>query len=207
MTGQAWFRVVKPTAQIITSGGTVALDFYQSATRLHCGDTDPTGTVGILFGVTNFSVPPEFAGNTNINWFQVATSQLRREQARSGTWYRKQGTNLCDGGVAFGTTFPYGFDLGFVYPITTDSPMSTNLANFIGVNFSDTYDMYLMYQPNGGKWVPLQKVTWHWDGAGSWNGTNWVLISHTDPGSPLGSDTTSHPKWTGNTGDLQWQPE
>jgi hypothetical protein len=81
------------------------------------------------------------------------------------------------------------------------------LGNYIGVDYSDSFDMYLMYQPNGGKWVPLQKVSWHWDGAGSWNGTNWVMTSHHDPGSPLGSDKTTHPTWTGNYTDLQWQPE
>jgi hypothetical protein len=203
--GQATFNVVKPTAQIITTGGTVALDSYQSAIRLHCGDI--LGNVGMLFNVTNFSVPSQFAGNTNINWFQVATSQNRQEHTNSGTWYQKQGTNLCDGGVSFGTTFPYGFDESFLYPITTDTPQSDNLANYIGVNYSDSFDMYLMYQPNGGKWVPLQKVSWHWDGAGSWNGTNWVLTSYSNPGNPIGANTSTHPTWNGNTGDLQWQPE
>jgi hypothetical protein len=205
LSAQTTFNVLRPTAQIITTGGNVALDYYHlGATRLHCGDAD--ATVGMLFNVTNFSVPSQFAGNTNINWFQVATSQTRREQASSGTWYQQLGTNLCDGGTALGSEFPYGFDPSFIYPRTSDSPKSRSLANYIGVSYSDSFDMWLMYKPNGGQWVPLQKVSWHWDGAGNWNGTNWVMTSHTDPGNHSGTDTTTHPIWTGNTDDLQWQP-
>jgi hypothetical protein len=205
VTDQATFNVLKPTAQIITSGGTVALNYYQGGIRLHCGDV--FGTVGMWFNVTNFSVPPPFSGNTNINWFQMVTSQLRREQASSGQWYRKQGTNLCDGGIKPGTSFPYPFDETFQYPIATDSPKSDALVNYIGVDYFDTFDMWLMYKPNGGKWVPLQKVSWHWDGAGNWNGTNWTLTSHTDPGSPTGVNIANHPTWRRNVDDLQWQPE
>jgi hypothetical protein len=209
LTAQTTFIVLRPTGQIITEGGTVAIDnTNEDGIRLHCGSRYTP--VGMLFDVNNlsFPFPPQFAGNTNIAWFQVKSSQLRREQTNSGQWYRKQGSNLCDGGVSFGTTFPYGFDISFIYPITTDTPESDALyPNYTGVSYSDSFDMYLMYQPSGGKWVPLQKVSWHWDGAGNWNGTNWMLTSHTNPGSPTGSDTTTHPTWNGNVGDLQWQPE
>jgi hypothetical protein len=206
LKAQATFNVLRPTAQIITTGGQVSLDTSNDAgLRLHCGVV--FAQVGILFDVTNLSVPSQFAGNTNITWIQMAIAQNRQEQTDAGAWYQKRGTNLCDGGVALGSPFPYGFDDTFRYPITTDSPQSRNLADKIAVNYSDTFDMWLMYQPNGGKWVPLQKVTWHWDGVGNWNGTNWVMTSHTDPGNPSGSDTTVHPTWTGNNDDLTWQPE
>lgn len=204
LTAKTTFNILRPTAQITTQGGSVTIDTDAGGMRLHCGvGDDPTGTVGIMFNVANltFPFPPEFAGNTNINWFQVKTSQLRREQASSGQWKRKQGSNLCD------TTCPYDFDVTCVYPRTQDSPYSETLGNYIGVDYSDSFDMWLMYQPNGGQWVPLQKVSWHWDGAGNWNGTNWVMTSHHDPGSPSGSDTTTHPAWTGNVTDLQWQFE
>ena len=208
VTGQATFNILRPTAQIITTGGSVALDTYQDAIRLHCGDV--LNIPGMLFNVTNlsFPFPPQLAGNTNIAWFQLATYQNRQEEASSGQWYQKLGTNVCDGGVgSFGLFYPYPFDLSFVYPIATDSPKSTNLVSYVGINFSDSFDMYLMYQPIGGQWVPLQKVSWHWDGAGSWNGTNWILTSYHNPGSPLGSNITTHPTWNGNTDDLQYNPE
>jgi hypothetical protein len=209
VTGQATFNVLKPTAQIITTGGTVGLDLYKFATRLHCGSSELDGTVGMLFDVTNlsFPFPSQFSGNTNITWFQVATFQNRQLKQSSGQWYQRLGTNLCDGGISFGSSYPYGLDIGFRYPITTDSPSSTNLFDYVAVNYSDSFDMYLMYQPNGGKWVPLQKVSWHWDGAGSLSGTNWILTSHTNPGNPVGVNVTAHPIWNGNVGNLQWQAE
>lgn len=109
--------------------------------------------------------------------------------------------SICD------TSCPFGFGETFVYPYTWDAPKSRSLGSHIGVDYSDSFDMYLMFQPNGGKWVPLQKVSWHWDGAGNWNGTNWVMTSHHDPGSPSGSDTTTHPTWVENFTELQWQSE
>ena len=68
-----------------------------------------------------------------------------------------------------------------------------------------------MYRPSGGEWVPLQKVTWHWGGAGNTvtNGNNvtWVLTSTNSPGNLTGVNTTTHPAWSGNVGDLQLEAE
>jgi hypothetical protein len=186
----------------------VALNVYNYATRLHCGDVDDV--VGMYFTVTNlsFPFPPQFANDTNINWFQVVNSQNRQLQFSSGQWYQTYGTNVCDGGVSPFTTYPYGFDL---YPATSDSPQSTNLVDCIGVNYSDNFEMYLMYRPNGGEWVPLQKINWQWSGADhtvtNGNNVTWVLTSTNNPGNPSAGNTTTHPSWNGNVGDLSWVPE
>ena len=190
VTAITTFNVLRPTAKIITTGGTVAITLdTNSDTTIHCG-LPQVGSVGMLFSPT-VTPPSGYSGNINLRWVQKVSSLLRRVQTDDSppAWYREQATNVLD------VSYPYPFN---PYPCTSDSPSSTGLSPYQTVSYSDSFEMWLMFKPDGGQWVPLRKVAWHWDGAGSKYGATWTLDSHTDPGNPDDTDTTAFPTWTDN---------
>lgn len=191
------FNVLKPTAKIYATGGTVGLDTnaYPPYTTLHCG-SPVVGSVGMLFS-NNVIAPSGYSGNINLEWVQIITNLLRRVQTNDepAIWYHETATNVLD------TLYPYPFNQpALPYPCTSDTPHSDQIAYYQAISYSDSFDMWLMFKPDGvnSKWVPLRKVSWHWDGAGSKYGITWTLDSHTDPGNPNDIETSNFPTWTDN---------
>jgi len=200
VTATTTFNVLRPTAKITTTGGTVALDLgTNSYTTLHCG-LPQAGFVGMLFSNTVVA-PPGYSGNINLEWVQKISSLLRRVQTDDTppVWYRRQATDVLD--------VQYPYQLASPDSCTSDSPNSQELSPYQAVSYSDSFEMWLMFKPDGGQWVPLRKVSWHWDGAGSKYGITWTLDSHTDPGNPIDTDTTTYPLWTDNINNHPWQKE
>lgn len=203
ITAQATFNVLRPTAEITATGGTVGLDNFYSfpynTVRLHCG-VPSVGYVGMLF-VPSVTMPTNYSGHTNLEWIQEVT-YLGRVCLTNGICAHKNVSPL-----SLDTSCPYGFNAN--PPNTDDSPTSQNLAGFDQVSYSEDFTMWLMFMPDGGQWVPLRKVNWHWDGAGSL-GTNWVLTSSHDPGNPSDTNSFDHPQWDWNAADtnhFQWITE
>ncbi|HEY5298051.1 MAG TPA: hypothetical protein VIK59_08995 [Verrucomicrobiae bacterium] len=199
VTGQAWFNVVRPMAQIVTTSGTVGLDTitFPGAPVLHYGDPGVGFVPGMLFSNTVTMPSGNYnSGNTNysIQWVQMGISfdgQVETNDG-SGAWYEAQAANMLD------TSYPYGFDTYLPYPCTEDSPHSQGLSPYIAASFSETFEMWLMFKPVGGQWVPLQGVAWSWSGSGSLDGPAWQLTDSANTVNPVGVNTTTFPTWTDN---------
>jgi hypothetical protein len=209
ITAQATFNVKRPLAEIVAIGGTVALDqfyaFPYNHYRLHCGvPTD--GYTGMSYSNT-IIMPPGYTGQTNVEWVQKVTL-LGRVHA-NGVWYQK---NVNVTPQALDTAYPYNVVANIQE--ATDSPASQILDGFDGVSYSEDFTMWLMFKPdnNTAQWVPLGKVSWHWDGAGNaitnYFGKQWVLTSTNNPGNPTNTISFDHPQWNWNetnTSVFTWQ--
>jgi hypothetical protein len=102
------------------------------------------------------------------------------------------------------TRYSYGFDTYPPYPDTDDSPASDNLNYYQAVSYSDHFSMWLMFQPQGGQWVPLRVVNWNWNGIGTLSNGVWNLTSSSNAVNPTDSDSTTHPTWTTNIADFKF---
>jgi hypothetical protein len=197
ITGQAWFNVLRPTAQITTISGTVGLDSTNyDAPVLHYG-LPKVGFVGMLFSnIVTF--PSEYSGNTNydLQWVQKCISFRGEVETNdgSGAWYEGLAANVLD------TSYPYRYDplLPYSPPCTDDSPNSQDLSPYTSVSFSEVFEMWLMFKPSGGQWVPLQAVAWSWSGAGYFDGSIWQLTDGSSTLNPTGINITTFPVWTDN---------
>jgi len=212
VTAQAAFNVLRPRAQITATGGTVALDqffsFPYNNFRLHCGILN-VDYAGMLYSAS-VTLPPGYTGQTNLEWVQKV-SALGRVHATNGVWYRWD-VNVTP--QALDTSYPFNDTPNDPKP--WDAPASQVLGSFNGVSYSEDFTMWLMFKPDGdnAQWVPLRKVNWHWDGAGSLvtNGlaVNWVLTNTNNPGNPLDTISFDHPQWdwnANNTNHFRWLPE
>ncbi len=91
----------------------------------------------------------------------------------------------------------------------TIDPAQQSVPNtYQSLSVSDTYTMYLMYQPPGGVWIALQDVQWEFIGSAAGPAPNWPN-NYTDPqadgvtGTPGGG--SEFPSWDGLTSSLIWQ--
>ena len=91
-----------------------------------------------------------------------------------------------------------------------DSPNSTLTNTDEAFSTNDSFELYLMYQPNGGIPVTLSKLTWNWSGyasllggtwtnnAGVWTNSRGIWTKTAGvfaPASPLGSNYAVQPLW------------
>ncbi len=92
---------------------------------------------------------------------------------------------------------------------SNDTPGTRLFAtrNAASVNEGYSFNLYLMYRPNGvgNIWVPLGRLDWHWCGHATRGAGGWVL----SPGSrnsvnPAGADTFAFPVWTSNVRSLRY---
>lgn len=83
---------------------------------------------------------------------------------------------------------------------TEDSPAqeADPSSEFQSISDSDSFTMWLMFQPIDGQWVPLRKVNWSWSATAALSGTNWVLTNATNTANPLDIDSTDYPQWSDN---------
>ena len=82
---------------------------------------------------------------------------------------------------------------------------------------SNSYHTWLMYQPPGGVWVPLQDITWNWGGTASLVNKVWQFppttsgATFSSPTSPdantgAGNLTDIPPSWSHRVTYLQMEP-
>jgi hypothetical protein len=66
------------------------------------------------------------------------------------------------------------------------------------ITVTQLFNMYLMYQPDGGKWVPLAVFAWYWAGTATKTAGNWGIANPASPpaGNINGSPTATEPAWT-----------
>lgn len=104
-----------------------------------------------------------------------------------------------------------GFPYGNIWAVPTpssdgDSPViiiqgGNPNGTLSKLTANDSYTTWVMYEPTGGVWVPLQSYTWTWSGTVSWLNSTWTLTA----GNPAnkaaephykGTDTPTPPVWT-----------
>ena len=169
------------------------------------------GSYGIVFS-NSLTMPAGDYNESNTNysteWVQVLEPISTKTLAfLKGTTYgnfMKQATN-----VMLDTGYPYGFDPTLPYPDTSDSPfdrldLSTNQ---IGGSMSLKFEMWLMFQPTNGQWVPLREVSWNCAGAATNNGSGWLpLASPSWSTNPPDTDAgVRYPTWTNTFYNLHFQ--
>ncbi|MDB6122464.1 MAG: hypothetical protein JWQ71_1457 [Pedosphaera sp.] len=184
------FNVIKPTAEIITRTGAVAVDEWPARLELHFGgETGP----GIEFS----NQRADTYGGV-MQWVQTATA-LRKRQLNDSTWQRWAGSGL-----------------DTVYPYETRDPVSdypgTPLRNdCLKKSIWDSHEMWLMFKPPGADsiFVPLRAVRWYWTGSATRGATGWTLdprsVAHSV--NPKDYETTSFPTWTNNVANSDWTNE
>jgi hypothetical protein len=194
ITGQAAFNVLRPTATVTTTTATVAV-------TTAWGDLEIAYGTPAQFGITftnSITMPNGFSGTNE--WVQEITSTLRRAQTNdgSGAWYRLQASGVLD------THYPYP-------PISSDStrdaPGQGLNSQWQNISISDNFNMWLMFKPTGGQWVPLKVVTWNWGGTASQTGGVWTLNSSNNIVNPVGVDSLTYPSWTNSIVNFNYQKE
>jgi hypothetical protein len=71
---------------------------------------------------------------------------------------------------------------------------------------AESFEMWFMFRPSGGQWVPLKAVNWSWSGsatnnAGTFatdNSGPWTLESGTNSVNPPDFEAHSYPVWNSN---------
>jgi len=199
------FAVLRPNARIqAIPNGSISIASINGHYQLCLGQQTPDNE-GVLFGGT-IDVPPNFTLNSE--WIQlVSFSESEQTNDGTGVWYQ-----LGPSDNALDTFYPYPVDTTFTMATafataTTDSPTSRPLDNYIAVNRQDNMQMWLMYKPNGGQWVPLRKVNWGWNGSGTLSGGGWHLsVNQPSPNVGNDTDTKQPPEWTTNVTGYFPQP-
>jgi hypothetical protein len=157
---------------------------------------------GITFWNT-ITIPPGFSGDPR--WVQTFSSEDRSLQENNGTWHY----DVFEGpGPWVDTGTP---DYPVFLPGTTtpaDSPLLGFGPAYSVATAADSAEMWMMFQPPGGMWVPLRAVQWHWNGAAC-KGANghWALCGNPDHSTNLSDfDTEDYPVWKSNAKNSHWNP-
>ncbi len=195
------FTVVRPDGKITATTGSIAISNTFGQLEIDYGDN--SGVPGILFS-NHINMPGGNynGGNTNylIEWVQTTVPKY------SETAYSTNHTKMESG---LDGTFPYPESVPQV--TTFDNPgMGLTDPGESDALVTQTATMWLMFEPSGGQFVPLRKVSWNWGANALLEGGGWTLISESNGANPSDSDTgTTYPTWTDNAADtnsFQWSP-
>ncbi len=162
-----------------------------------------TGRVGTPALFTTSGVKPSVSAGS---WAFLQLCKLD-ESINSSVWPSK---TLNTGGYELDNIWPYwnqyianSTDANPNSASAPDSPavgLDTTTDNIV---INDDFQMYMMYLPPGSnsQWVPLDRLTWHWDVNSSEVGSQWIP---TPPGSVIADPDQKwmvHPEWTSRHGN------
>jgi hypothetical protein len=222
VTATTTFAVVRPSGTIEAWPGLVAADdnYSESGYYLHLGTARQLiGYAGMYFN-WSITMPPGTnynGGNTSSNyeWVQLVNSASLVYQTNNATGGNYQGVSAFTNGL-LDTTYPYS-DLVPQYHATIDSPgtplyVNATNAPFKTVSDSSAFTMWLMFQPQGGEWVPLVSLDWSWSGTATLTnvptgGNYWNLTVSNGPSHSFGSSTLAYPRWTNNITNYAQLPQ
>ena len=157
---------------------------------------------GIIFSNT-LAIPTNFSGSTN--WAQVLFSiNVVFQGANSTNYVRHQ-----NGADPYGDyPIPYGEFLEGTH-IPADSPAEV-LPNsgYVRCERSDSFRMWMMFEPPGGIWVPLRAVDWRWHGIATNGPSGWGLASSPDDHTvnPPDFPTENYPLWNSDVHSYHYVP-
>jgi hypothetical protein len=177
ITGHAAFNVLRPTAKISP---------WTTSVRVHANllSFDSSTMNGITFSNT-IAIPTNFPGS--IEWVQVDFNPVTELQDTNSTWHIL--TNYVSGPY-LDTTYPYQTFSG---TNAVDSPALPLPSQYVRGVASDVFEMWMMFKPNGGQWVPLRAVNWSWSGSATNGPSGWSLQSGTNSINPTDFDTQTYP--------------
>lgn len=174
------------------------------------GDLSTTGNsnAGMIWSSAIVNVPAPFSGNGQCTFTQLVNPNRLGYVGNSST------PLVPDNGIL---GLDGSFDYGSRWNVTAmgndvDSPLviigaagrpQQNPQSYNQVNVSDAFTTYIMYQPSGGVWVPLQKFSWTWSMTLNWQPqtSQFNLIASypaTAGSAPAYTTTmaTDPPQWT-----------
>jgi hypothetical protein len=154
-----------------------------------------------------------FASNFpgSVQWVQIISSANQAQGTNSTNYSRIQSGP----GPYLDTAIPYSGYLPLDPSTPVDMPdddldsfESTLKCNLKQVVRSDSFEMYMEYQPSAGSnWVPLRGVNWSWSGTAT-NGPNgWGLQTGTNSANPPDFDVQDYPIWRSNYTNAAWSPQ
>ena len=186
VTGQAVFNVLAPTAKITTSTTSVNI-FSRGAWQWIL--FDGTAGPGITFSNT-ISIPTNFP--SSVVWVQVDYNPTFSLLDTNSILH----TNLQEhAGPYVDTSYPYKA-LSNGNPVDTPGTELPNGNEYVECMDSDTFEMWLMYQPTNGIPVPIRAVNWSWTGsATNYLGLTWMLKQATNSVNPVDFPTSTFPQW------------
>jgi hypothetical protein len=200
ITVQATFTVRAPTATIsaVTSAVTVDTNSlrYPGYPALYFGQPH---VYGIQFSQT-VQVPSGFSGSTE--WIHIVTSSLGTRAPTTGSQQTRVIPACVDASLASEYIYTTNQSTG-------DQPAEQlPSSGFTAYSRSDTFTMYLMFQPSNPNsiYVPIRILPWYWSGmaafSGSWSlsGTPLFPPSPADaaPPTPNPSVNPINPAWSVN---------
>jgi hypothetical protein len=197
---QGKFKMYRPQATITTQTHSVIVSSARGSPELTFG-LPFTNQQGIVFSAT-ISLPPGFSGTTE--WVQVVNnSQATRQRASDLKYERYHAAGL-------DTSFPYGNDPTNNPLQTTDTPGYQLLDGYLEYNaLTSEFEMWFLFQPDGGERVPLRAVNWNWSGSATNTLDGWSIEAGTatNSGNPSDFDAQTYPRWTDNvTNQNIWIP-
>jgi hypothetical protein len=211
VTAQATFNVIKPTVDWIGNlTGAVAVDtnydidntpYPPGLTWLHLGESlnaENDLTLGITFTATNFN----FNGYTDMDNSLYCVQLVTTGQVEHCS---TNGTTLHQSGYGLDTVFPYenldGALLTDSEASTKDAPATSCLYADQHIADADVFQMYLMFQADGVKSipVPLKMISWNWSGSGNIvTYKQWNLISSNANITANNQLPVAFPQWSQN---------
>ena len=188
------FNMYRPTVTVTTITTNVAVDndwrnhSGEHLLALHYGTSEPEKQQGITF--SGHITVPEGLGYDS-EWVQVINSTFAKLDDIDVV------TNCSH---VLDTVDPYPPNPDSTSPPTTsDSPgLPLPLDGFQSGSEGFDASMWLMFTPDGGHRVPLNRVDWYWSGIATNNGTTWSLTTHSNNTNPAGVYTEEYPSWTNN---------
>jgi hypothetical protein len=188
---------VTSSVSVWTNNGVPALQF------LHA--TSSSTNEGITF-YYSLEIPPGFSGTAF--WIQTISDASRTAMENNSTVHNSvypPFPNLDS--VAGELPFPYQSFIGTNAADSPGQPLSIFSTNYVSVAGSGTFNMWLMFAPDGGVGVPLRVVNWSWSGSATNNGSGWSLLQGTNSVNPSDADTETNPRWINNsTNPTGWNP-
>lgn len=195
--------VEKPTLTASSiAEGYVQLSSDGSAFGLY-GNLNGTGnsTNGMIWSNFTVNVPAPFSGNGQCTFTQLVNpDHLEYVNGSSTPIGSNNGILGLDGSFEYGTAWNVtgtGNDV--------DSPNQPLFyrTGLTKISVSDAFTTYVMYQPSGGVWVPLDKFSWTYGMTLNWvPQTKQFSLAASYPssagqaGTPTPTTTTDPPQWT-----------
>ena len=165
-----------------------------------------TSTNGMIWSNVTVSVPPPFSGNGQCTFTQLINpDHLGYNGNSSTTLVTNNGILGLDGSFEYGSPWNVtaaGSDVDSPsVPVGPAGGPQQNSPGYTQLSVSDAFTTYVMYQPSGGVWVPLEKFSWTWSMTLNWQPSQWNLTASYpatagQAGTPTPAIANDPPQWT-----------
>ena len=163
--------------------------------------TSLTNTNGMIWSNVTVNVPAPFSGNGQCTFTQLVNpDRLAYINGSSTPLVPNNGILGLDGSFDYGSRWNVTATGNGVDDPNQPLYYKTGLTE---ISASDAFTTYVMYQPNSGVWVPLEKISWTWGATLDWQPqTSQFSLTASYPATagqaptPTHVPTTDPPQWT-----------